>query len=151
MAEEGFEDVWKGLPYHLTWAWKDGRLSIRMGTCWGKGKNCGKKPKTITKNKRRIKINYLQGTWVAQSVKHLTLDVGSGCDHTVCEFEPCIRLCADSSEPGACFRFCVSLSLCPSPTRAPSLSQKWINIKKLKTKITCVSCVPPTECDERGT
>ena len=27
------------------------------------------------------------------------------------EFEPHIRLCADSSKPGAYFRFCVSLSL----------------------------------------
>ena len=31
----------------------------------------------------------------------------------VLEFEPHIRLCTDSSEPGACFRFRVSLSLCP--------------------------------------
>ena len=29
----------------------------------------------------------------------------------VCEFESRVRLCADSSEPGACFGFCVSLSL----------------------------------------
>ena len=35
----------------------------------------------------------------------------SGQDLTVCEFKPCIRLCADSSEPGACFRFCLPLSL----------------------------------------
>ena len=35
-----------------------------------------------------------------------------------------VRLCADSSEPGACFGFCVYLSLCPSPVRAPSLCQK---------------------------
>uniref|UniRef100_A0ABI7YG44 Uncharacterized protein n=1 Tax=Felis catus TaxID=9685 RepID=A0ABI7YG44_FELCA len=27
------------------------------------------------------------------------------------EFEPRVRLCADCSEPGACFGFCVSLSL----------------------------------------
>ena len=26
-------------------------------------------------------------------------------------FEPRVGLCADSSEPGACFRFCVSLYL----------------------------------------
>ena len=38
------------------------------------------------------------------------------------EFEPCLRQCADSLEPGACFRFCVSLSLCPSPAYALSLS-----------------------------
>ena len=38
-------------------------------------------------------------------------DFGPGHDLTVCEFEPHIGLCADSSRPGACFRFCVSLSL----------------------------------------
>ena len=36
-------------------------------------------------------------------------------DLSVCEFEPHGWLCADSSGPGACFRFCVSLSLCPFP------------------------------------
>ena len=30
-------------------------------------------------------------------------DFGSGHDLVVCEFKPRIRLCADSSEPGACF------------------------------------------------
>ena len=56
-------------------------------------------------------------------------DFGSGHDLTVCEFKPCVGLCADSSEPGACcFGFCVSLSLCPSPVHA--LSQKLVNIKK---------------------
>ena len=43
-------------------------------------------------------------------------------DLTVCEFEPRVRLWADGSEPGACFRFCVSLSLCPSHVHALSLS-----------------------------
>ena len=32
-------------------------------------------------------------------------------DLTVCEFEPCIGLCADSSEPGASFGLCLPLSL----------------------------------------
>ena len=32
-------------------------------------------------------------------------------------------LCADSSEPGACLRFSVSLSLCPSPTSTLSVSK----------------------------
>ena len=52
--------------------------------------------------------------------------LGSGGDFMVCGPEPCVRLCADSSEPGACFRSCVSLSLCPSPARAlsHSVSQK---------------------------
>ena len=36
---------------------------------------------------------------------------GAGCDLAIREFEPRVGLCADSSEPGACFGFCVSLSL----------------------------------------
>ena len=61
-----------------------------------------------------IKILCLWGTWVAHSVKQAS-DFSSGHDLTVREFEPRVRLCADSSEPGACFRFCVSLSFCPLP------------------------------------
>ena len=41
-------------------------------------------------------------------------DFSSGHDPQLCGFEPRIGLCADSSEPGACFKFGVSLSLCPS-------------------------------------
>ena len=48
-------------------------------------------------------------------------DFGSGHDVTVCEFEPRVGLCADSSEPGACFRFCVSL-LSAFPLLSLSLS-----------------------------
>ena len=61
-------------------------------------------------------------------------DFGSDHDLTVREFEPRVGLCADSSEPGACFWFCVSLSLCPSPIHALSLSVSKIN-KMLKNKI----------------
>ena len=43
---------------------------------------------------------------------------------SVREFEPCVGLHAASSEPGTCFGVCVSLSLCPSPAHALSLSQK---------------------------
>ena len=65
-----------------------------------------------------------RGAWVAQSVEWPTLDFGSGHDLTVCEFEPHVGLCADSSEPGACFEFCVSLSL-PFPCSCSvSRSQK---------------------------
>ena len=39
------------------------------------------------------------GTWVAQSVKRLTLDFGSGHDLMVCDFKARIGLCANSSEP----------------------------------------------------
>ena len=35
------------------------------------------------------------GTWMAQKVKHPTLDFGSGHDLSVCEFEPCARLCGE--------------------------------------------------------
>ena len=51
-------------------------------------------------------------------------DFGSGHEVTVREFEPQVGLCADSSEPGACFGFCDSLSLCPSPARTLSLPQR---------------------------
>ena len=36
-----------------------------------------------------------------------------------------MELCADSSEPGACFRFCVSLSLSAPPPLALCLSLKY--------------------------
>ena len=51
-------------------------------------------------------------------------DLGLGPDLTVHVFESRVGLCADSSEPGACFGFRVSLSLslCPSPARTQSLS-----------------------------
>ena len=52
-------------------------------------------------------------------------DFGSGHDLTVREFEPSIGLCADSSEPGACFGFCVSsLSAPPCMHSLCSLSQR---------------------------
>ena len=40
-------------------------------------------------------------------------DLGSSHDLTAHGFEPRVGLCADSLEPGACFGFCVSPSLCP--------------------------------------
>ena len=49
-------------------------------------------------------------------------DFGSGHGLAVREFEPHGGPCADSSEPGTCLGFCVSLSLCPSPAHALSLS-----------------------------
>ena len=50
------------------------------------------------------------GTWVAQSVKHLSLDFCSGRDLTVGGSETHVGLCADSSESGACFGFSTSLT-----------------------------------------
>ena len=52
----------------------------------------------------------------------LSVRLQPGHDLAVREFEPRVGLWADGSEPGACFGFCVSLSLCPSPVHALSLS-----------------------------
>ena len=54
---------------------------------------------------------------MAQSVKHLTLDFGSGHDLTVRGMEPCVGLCADSTEP-AYGSLSTPLSLCPTPALA---------------------------------
>ena len=64
-------------------------------------------------------------------------DFSSGHDLIIREFKPCVGLCADSSEPGACFRFCVSLCLCSSPAHTLSLlpSKIKINIKKKNLRI----------------
>ena len=48
----------------------------------------------------------------------------SGHDLTTHEFEPHIGLCANRSDSGACFGFCVSLSLCPSSAHAFFLKNK---------------------------
>ena len=48
--------------------------------------------------------NTSRGTWVAQSLKCPTL-AQVMIDLTVHGFEPSVGLCADSSEPGAYFRF----------------------------------------------
>ena len=61
--------------------------------------------------------------WVAQSVKPLTLDFGSGHDLLVHEFELRVRLCADSAEP-ALDSPSPSLSAPPLLACAPSLSLK---------------------------
>ena len=74
---------------------------------------------------RQMFLNHQEtwGAWVAQSVKHLTLALVM-----ISRFvssNPLIGLCADRSEPGVCFRFCVSLS--PSAglhSVSLSLSQK---------------------------
>ena len=49
-------------------------------------------------------------------------DFRSGRDLAVREFEPRVGLRADSSEPGSCFGFWVSLSLCPFPPLVLCLS-----------------------------
>ena len=54
---------------------------------------------------------------MAQSVKHPTLDLGSGLDLTVHEFEPHVRLCTENAEPAWD-------SLSPSLSASLSISQK---------------------------
>ena len=71
------------------------------------------------------------GSWVAQLVKHQSLDFGSGHDLTYGgELEPDMELCA---EHGVCLRF--SASPCPSAphpahacTLSFSLSNKYIGM-----------------------
>ena len=60
------------------------------------------------------------GAWVAQWVKHLALDFGSGHDLTVREFEPRVGLCAEGAEP-AWDPLSLSLSLCLFPALSRSL------------------------------
>ena len=40
------------------------------------------------KERKLIKNKYIRSAWVAQLVKHLTTDFGSGDDLRVCEFKP---------------------------------------------------------------
>ena len=66
---------------------------------------------------------FSRSTWEAQSIKHLTLDFGSGHALTVCE----IKSLSGSVPPAHCLGFSLSPSLCPSSV----LSQnKQINLKK---------------------
>ena len=75
-----------------------------------------------------FKITFSEGTWVAQLVKRLTLDFGSGHHLVVWEFEPCIGLYIESVEPA-------SDSLSFSLSLPPCLCQKndflsWLSIYK---------------------
>ena len=62
--------------------------------------------------------------------------MGSGHDLTVGEFKPCVRLCVGSSQPGACFRFCVSLSFSAHLSLTLYMSLSKINIKKTRVSHT---------------
>ena len=67
-----------------------------------------------------IKSSKSRGTWVAQSVKHLTPDFGASHDLTVLEFWPCIGLWADHGRLLGILL--LPLSLCPSPLFSLTLS-----------------------------
>ena len=70
----------------------------------------------------------MRDDWVAQLVKHQTLDFGLGHDLTICKFKPHIGLSAVSAEPASDLLSPESL---PIPTCAHSLSLSKIN-KSLK-------------------
>ena len=73
----------------------------------------------------KVTKNY-RGAWVAQSVKHPTLDFGSSHNLLVREIKPCVGLCTDSTEPAW-----DSVSLSAPPllvlSLSLSLSQKQTN------------------------
>ena len=60
----------------------------------------------------------------------LSVTFSSGHDLKVHGFKPYIWLCVDSSEPRTCVRFCVSVTLCPFPAHALSLSVSLLKINK---------------------
>ena len=64
--------------------------------------------------------------------RRLSVQLQPGHDLEVREFEPRVRLQANGSGPGDCFRFCVSLSLCPSSVHGLSLSVPKTNQNKKK-------------------
>ena len=79
------------------------------------------------------------GAQVAQTVKRLTLDLGSGHDLMAGEFQPHVRLCADSAEQ-AWDSLSLSLSAPPpTGTFSFSLSQNKERNKLKKMEMTQMS------------
>ena len=118
-------------------------LNVRQETIKILEEKAGKKP--LRPQLQQFLSNFLLDTFPkARELKakmgapgwhsRLSVRLQPGHDPPVREFEPRVRLKADGSEPGACFRFCVSLSLCPSPVHALSLSVPKIN-KNVEKKI----------------
>ena len=66
----------------------------------------------VLRVRKLAKVPEVRGAWVAQSLKRLTLDFGSGHDLTVRGFEAHVGLCTDSTE-SAWESLSPSLSACP--------------------------------------
>ena len=82
---------------------------------------------SITKDRKpKIRVDQTEGR-LGGSASSVS-DFSSGHDLAVHEFKPRMGFCADGSEPGAWFRFCVSLSL-PFP-RLHSVSRSVSKINK---------------------
>ena len=73
------------------------------------------------KEEEMLQNETLRATWVAQSVKCLTLDFGLGHDLMVCGIEPHVRLRPDNTEPAW---DSLSLSFCPFPAHALSQNKQ---------------------------
>ena len=82
---------------------------------------------TLKKKKKR-----LWGAWGARSDKCPTW--AQVMISRSVSFKPHVGLCADSSEPGACFRICVSLSLTLPHSCSFSISKINKSWKKKKNK-----------------
>ena len=87
------EGKWEDTKEEKSGKWVEGWQG-----CWEEGRGGGK---------GRRKDG--RGAWMAQSVERPTS--AQVMISPVREFEPRVGLCADHSEPGACFAFCDSLSL----------------------------------------
>ena len=82
------------------------RLSAVEGNLRVPGREGRKKRQKKAEKKKQSVTGRLGGSVDSAS------GFGSGHDLAVHGLEPHIGLCADSSEPGACFGFCLPLSLC---------------------------------------
>ena len=74
-----------------------------------------------------MKLNYVYfwGTWVTQSVKHVTLDFSSGHDLTISEIKPYFGLCTNSAKPAwdsLSLSLSISLPLPPPPALSCAFS-----------------------------
>ena len=65
----------------------------------GRVKHCSENSHCFFKVIFKLMYYHFWIYWVAQSVKRLTLDFGSGHDLKVCEIKPWVRFHVDSSEP----------------------------------------------------
>ena len=64
---------------------------------------------------RKLKLSEARGAWVAQSVEHRTLDLGSGHDLAVRELEPRVHpwVLVSALTAGACLGYSLALSAPP--------------------------------------